>query len=173
MRGRRLVLAAALTGAAVAAGGVAYASIPGSDGVISACYLKSGSALKVIDSEKSCPKGETMLTWNQGGTPGADGSDGADGVSGYEIVTSDKIFAPDVTGSFGGLGADCPAGKKVLGGGLTFLDDQGSEIGTTAGVMIASSPKADGSGWSSVYNVTNTSIVAGVRAYATCAAMAP
>ena len=49
------------------AGGVtiAQAAIPGSKGVITACYGKSGS-LRVIDSAKAkCAPGETALTWNR------------------------------------------------------------------------------------------------------------
>jgi hypothetical protein len=48
--------------------GVAYASIPGPDGVIHGCYKTSNPAkgsLIVIDSEASCPSGFAPLNWQQ------------------------------------------------------------------------------------------------------------
>lgn len=51
----------------LAAGGVAYATIPDSGtAVIHACYTNSTGALRVIDPSKgqSCAAGETALNWN-------------------------------------------------------------------------------------------------------------
>jgi hypothetical protein len=62
---RLLVVAGALL--AVAAGGIAYASIPGDDGVINGCRQKSTGALRVIDSSASCNSSEVALNWNQRG----------------------------------------------------------------------------------------------------------
>jgi hypothetical protein len=50
----------ALAALLVALGGTAYASIPGSDGVVKACYGKDG-ALRVVDSSASCDVTETQL----------------------------------------------------------------------------------------------------------------
>jgi hypothetical protein len=48
--GRRTLVTLAATLAVLAVGGgVAFATIPGSDGVIHGCYAKSGGALRVID----------------------------------------------------------------------------------------------------------------------------
>jgi hypothetical protein len=80
MRGRTAWLIAGLTGSALLAGGVAYAQIPGADGVIKACYSKGSGNLRAIDSAASCRKSETSLNWNQKGQAGADGADGTDGV---------------------------------------------------------------------------------------------
>ena len=80
----------------VAAGTVAVASIPGSDGVITACYNTSAGAtygaLRVIDpslsgttrssNEYSCQTGETQITWNQQGPVGPTGPAGPSGPSG-------------------------------------------------------------------------------------------
>jgi hypothetical protein len=52
-------MAVALAALLVALGGVAFASIPGSDGVFKACYDRSG-ALRVIDASASCQSGETQ-----------------------------------------------------------------------------------------------------------------
>lgn len=158
--------------------GVAYASIP-NNGVITACYLKSGGSLRVIDSTVTdCRSNETKLEWNLTGPAGPPGQDGAngtngqDGVSGYEIVTSDKDLSGGITFALGGVEVDCPAGKKALGGGGQFVTSSGTTISTNITQIIASSPKADGSGWTISYLVTaslsGTDITA-VRGYATCA----
>jgi hypothetical protein len=73
-----LVAAAALV---VALGGVAYAGIPGSQGVIYGCY-DSGGNLKVIKSGQSCARGFTSLNWNQSGPQGPQGPAGATGQQG-------------------------------------------------------------------------------------------
>ncbi len=72
----------ALAGACVAAG-IAYASVPDSDGVIHGCYAKDGS-LRVVDTDasQSCDKKETSLTWNQTGPAGPVGATGATGETG-------------------------------------------------------------------------------------------
>jgi hypothetical protein len=44
---------------------IAFASIPGANGVIYGCYSKSGGALRVIDaSVTQCKAGETSLNFN-------------------------------------------------------------------------------------------------------------
>ena len=60
---RMIVVLGALLLVALGAG-VAYASIPGGDGVIHACYKTSNpaqGALMVIDSAATCPNGFTAL----------------------------------------------------------------------------------------------------------------
>jgi type VI secretion system secreted protein Hcp len=80
----------------VAAGTVAVASIPGSDGVITACWDHTAGAtygaLRVIDpslsgntrsaNEYSCQTGETQITWNQQGPAGPAGPTGPAGPNG-------------------------------------------------------------------------------------------
>ena len=67
------------------------------------------------------------------GQPGATGPPGASGISGYEIVSVDSPV-----GGFGSTGAEagCPAGKKVLGGGVW-----------TAGSLISRSAPGGSGGW--------------------------
>jgi hypothetical protein len=78
----------ALVAALVAVGGVAYASIPGPDGVIKACYNKPGllglgkGELRVIDSQANCAGTETPITWNQAGPKGDPGPAGPQGDTG-------------------------------------------------------------------------------------------
>jgi Collagen triple helix repeat (20 copies) len=53
------------------------------------------------------------------GPPGPTGPAGVDGVSGYEIVDNsiDLVLVPF---TLHGLAAECPEGKKVMGGGYEF-----------------------------------------------------
>jgi hypothetical protein len=78
---RRILIGAAAAAAAVA--GVAYAAIPGSNGVVNACYAKAGD-LRVIDAEAGaqCKSGETGLSWNQQGPKGDPGPQGPTGPKG-------------------------------------------------------------------------------------------
>lgn len=87
MTARKLILLASALVTAVAVAGVSYASIPGSDGVITACKDAKGT-LRVIDAEagQTCSSNQQPLSWNQQGQPGPAG---APGVGGYERVTLD------------------------------------------------------------------------------------
>jgi hypothetical protein len=81
IRSTRFWIVAAVV-AAVSAG-TAYATIPGSDGVIHGCYAKSGGTLRVIDaSVTNCKSGETSLNWDQHGQPGPQGEQGEPGPTG-------------------------------------------------------------------------------------------
>jgi hypothetical protein len=146
-----------LVGAVVAASlaGTAYATIPGGDGVIHACYTKSGGTLRVIDaSVTNCKSGETALNWAQQGLPGPKGDPGEPGppgpqgeqgepgapggLAGYEIVTSQSAATDD---DFKSRLAHCPAGKVAVGGG-------GSVFGGIDGnALYGSKPFPDGTGW--------------------------
>src|SRR6266571_4735218 len=84
-RVRRTAVVAVVVG--LAAGGIAYASIPDSKGVIHGCYYLGSTAyggprngtLRVIDpsSGATCAGDERSLNWNQKGATGPTGpSDG-------------------------------------------------------------------------------------------------
>jgi hypothetical protein len=97
MTKRDFVAAAAGTLVASALlGGVAWAAIPDSAGVIQGCYNNGGN-LKVVD-ELPCPKGWTSLPWNQEGPKGDPGTDG---------------LSPTVTQLRPG-DANCPTGGAAL-----------------------------------------------------------
>jgi hypothetical protein len=68
----------------VALGGVAYATIPGSDGVIHGCYLNKNGTLRVIDpgAGQKCSGFETAVQWNQTGPRGLQGLQGSPGAAG-------------------------------------------------------------------------------------------
>jgi hypothetical protein len=70
------------------AGGISYAQIPDSSGVIHACYAKSGGALRVIDnSVTNCKSTETSMNWNQTGPTGPAGPQGPTGPQGLQGPT--------------------------------------------------------------------------------------
>jgi hypothetical protein len=73
------LVALVAAGALLAVGGIAYATIPDSSGVIHGCYANKGGSLRVIDTGVggSCDtKKETALNWNQTGPTGATGPSG-------------------------------------------------------------------------------------------------
>jgi hypothetical protein len=83
------VLAVGVVVAAVA-GGIAYAAIPGEDGVISACRHKISGALRVIDSSATCNAStELPLNWNQSGPAGSTGPTGPPGPSDAYSASND------------------------------------------------------------------------------------
>jgi type VI protein secretion system component Hcp len=83
---KKLTFVVAGTIAALAVGSVAFASIPGSGGVISACYEKGSGKLRVTDTDtnkpKACTSDEVPLSWNQEGPQGPQGPQGAPGPAG-------------------------------------------------------------------------------------------
>lgn len=82
-RDKFLGVAIIIAGTLVAAG-VAFASIPGPDGTIAGCYLKSGGRLRVIDKQagQKCTSKEVAISLSQQGPPGGDGADGSPGPQG-------------------------------------------------------------------------------------------
>jgi hypothetical protein len=116
--GRVRLAALVVVALGLAAGGIAYASIPDSNGVIHGCYQKNSGQLRVVDpggAGGSCSSSESPLAWNQ--------------FSGYEVVASpfnetaqSSAFAVFVES------ASCPPGKVVLGGGVfaRFVDAAGN-----------------------------------------------
>jgi hypothetical protein len=105
---KRVLFVLAIVAALLVGGGIAYASIPGPDGVIHGCRKNTDGSLRVIDSTATCPNGWTALNWSQ------TGPQGPPGISGYEVVTVTESFADVSTGT---AIAMCPAGKRVIGGG--------------------------------------------------------
>jgi hypothetical protein len=103
-------LAATVCGVAalLVCGGVALATIPGSDGVIHSCYAKDGS-LRVIDAQStSCKSNETALTWNQVGPQGPQGDPGPQGPKGDQGAQGSQ--GPN--GPTGPTGPSGPAGPQ-------------------------------------------------------------
>jgi Collagen triple helix repeat (20 copies) len=106
---RHVSLLAVVAGVGVAVGGIAYASIPDSKGVIHGCYRKTTGQLIVIDSGgKGCEEGWTPLNWSQTGPTGAKGPTGPTGATGPKGATG----ATGPTGPKGATGPTGPTGPK-------------------------------------------------------------
>lgn len=126
--GRTVLLV--VIGAVVGAGATAIAAVPGSDGVINACYevqqngttpLAGAPNLRIIDPSagQTCnaPGGpgptEHSLSWNESGPPGPEGATGAQGAPGTQ-------------------GAAGPAGTSVSIAGQTFTLSDGKTLSPPA-----------------------------------------
>ncbi len=163
----------------LAAGSVAYATIPDSNSVIHSCYVTKGGSLRVIDpgAGESCNPKESALDWNaqgptgpagpagaQGptgpagpaGAQGPKGDQGSAGISGLQETTR-TVSLPQ-----GGwiVTVDCPTGKLALSGGWELGSQPGFEV-------LISRPYYDDSGWTFVFINTTTSTTL-ITAYIMC-----
>jgi hypothetical protein len=114
---RRTLVAGATVLAVTVGAGIAYASIPSTNGVINGCYEKRTGILRVIDSDagKTCLSFETPISWNQQGPKGEAGPAGPAGMTGAagprgENGTPGQKGVPGDQGPAGATGADGPAG---------------------------------------------------------------
>jgi hypothetical protein len=150
-------------------GGVAYATIPGSGGVIHGCYAKYGGAVRVIDTGP-CRPTEAPLNWNQTGPAGARGATGPAGADGAAGATGPQGLSGDAgpagpkgpKGDAGPTGPQGPAGPAGVGGYQVVEQDDGSFSGVLTripgwGMGVFSIPcpagkVATGGGFSSIGN---------------------
>ena len=65
----------------------AQATTPGYGGTITACYAKSGGAVRIIDPSTYCKSTETLINWNQAGPMGPQGPQGVKGNTGATGAT--------------------------------------------------------------------------------------
>ncbi len=106
----------------IIATGVLYATIPDAEGVIHACYARSGGTIRVIDdSVTQCKQGETSLAWNVKGVQGLPGIQGPPGPKGdtgdsqvftvgtTEIGATESLAVPDL----GTVTANCSGGRSL------------------------------------------------------------
>jgi Collagen triple helix repeat (20 copies) len=113
MKRHRVATAVVVAVAALAVGGIAYATIPAADGTISGCYDTKTGALRVYDTGSTkipgCSSKEAALTWSQTGPQGptgARGATGAQGPTGAQGATGPQ----GPTGAHGATGPQGPAG---------------------------------------------------------------
>jgi Collagen triple helix repeat (20 copies) len=112
-QGRRVSLLV-VAGIAVA-GGVAYATIPSSGNVYTACELNHIGTIRLIDPTlpsssfmSHCTALETQVSWNQTGQPGPVGPQGPKGDTG----AAGPAGAQGPAGNDGAPGATGPAGQQ-------------------------------------------------------------
>lgn len=101
----------------LAIGGIAYAAIPGPDGVIHGCYKTADGKLRVIDDTATCADSETALNWNQTGLQGPAG------ITTTYTVRADGSIPANGSAS---VVASCNSGDAATGGGYNA---NGSPLG--------------------------------------------
>jgi Collagen triple helix repeat (20 copies) len=127
-------LAVAVAALVLALGGVAWATIPDSGGVIHGCYSKAIGRLRVIDpsTPAHCTALESSIQWNQTGPQGPQGlkgdtgAQGPQGLKGDTGATGPQGLKGD-TGAQGPQGLTGPAGPA--GSGVTVSDANGVTLG--------------------------------------------
>jgi hypothetical protein len=135
---RRHVLISVAVVSLALAGGAAFATIPGSEGTVRACY-SNGGLLRVVDSGTGCRPGETPLAWN---------ANRSSGLTGYQIVRTSTTYHAPFTKSFLLTGdAGCPTGKRVTGGGglvQLFSETGFVDVGSVASSQFLPDRDVDG-----------------------------
>jgi hypothetical protein len=123
---RHALVVTSVVGLIAAAGvGVATASIPDSNGVITACV--KGKQVYVVDTDQGrrCRKGQQTVRWNAAGAAGArgeKGEQGAPGIAGppappsrgFVAVDSSNLDIPTDEAGVAVLSKTLPAGKYVI-----------------------------------------------------------
>lgn len=129
------VVAVAIAGALLVAGGIAYATIPDSNGVIHACYKTGQGTLRLIDPSKSqaCLDSETALNWSQTGPQGPQGIQGLQGIQGPKGDTGPT--GPSDVYSVNGYGQ----GVKSIPGNPTILENLATTSTLPAGSYFVQS----------------------------------
>ena len=113
-RSRWFILGAVV--GSVLVGGVAFAAIPDSNGVINGCYQKNVGNLRVIDPSAgdSCRPSEVPISWSQIGPQGPQGPKGDTGATGPQGPAGPQgpQGQKGDTGDTGPAGPAGPAGPK-------------------------------------------------------------
>jgi hypothetical protein len=119
--------------AALALGGIAYATIPDSNGVIHGCYDTKTGALRVFDTGSStipaCSSKEAALPWNQTGPQGPQGPAGPQGPQGpqgpagtadaFARITPSGTINPDFSKNMDGVTVTHPQAGVYCFAGFT------------------------------------------------------
>lgn len=112
---------------------IAYAAIPGSGGVISACVTNASAfgqhAVTLLDTAQTalCQTNQTLVTWNEAGPPGPQGQKGDTGAAGATGPAGPQGPAGAVgpagpQGPAGATGPAGPQGPSGQGGALASFD---------------------------------------------------
>jgi hypothetical protein len=101
---------------------IAFAAIPGADGVINSCYHKNGGELRIIDSNDQCKANEEPLSFNQTGPQGPAGPSGMSQV--YSLRAPGPFYVANTYPYGDPLVAtrDVPAGSYVIDVKLTAVN---------------------------------------------------
>jgi hypothetical protein len=113
-------------GVLAVAGGLVYATIPDTSGLVHGCYAKSTGNLRVIDdSSSSCKSNEQSLTWNATGPQGPPGPAGPGG-NGF---ATDSGFDPiPIAENTEVVGLTLPEGSYLLTGKVVVGDSSQTNV---------------------------------------------
>lgn len=177
MVGRTAVVMVAVAVLSAASADALVLCAKGKSGVV-----KEGAPLKVRTAckakEVQVDPDATGLRGPQGpagangadGAAGAAGAAGAPGLSGVEVVTQAGNVITDNSLATSSATASCPAGKKVLGGGISY--DAFSFFVVAPNTIVSQPVTTEPQGWT-VSAVADGNDDWGVIAYAVCATTAP
>ncbi len=162
LKGKRLALIAGTALALLAVAGVAYATIPSSSGLYTACELKGVGTIRLIDptvGAKSllghCTSLEQQITWNQTGQTGPAGATGPTGATGNpgSNGTNGQTGATGATGNNGAAGATGATGPQGNNGTPGAQGNNGPTGATGATGLSALGPLPTGDSESGTYAV--------------------
>lgn len=122
---------------------IAFASIPGPNGVIYGCYNNTNGQLRVIDnSTTQCKQNETALNFNQTGPQGPQGPVGPVGPQGLQGIQG----VPGPQGPQGETGPAGPQGPAGTGGAkaMVYVNGDGTILRCFNAVTGASTPATCG-----------------------------
>jgi hypothetical protein len=153
MKRKRWIVSGVLA-LAVAAAASAWAAIPGSNGVISACYVPGVGVPRIIDAEagKKCVTGvERPIAWNVQGPKGDTGDPGPQGIPGPQGPVGPK----GEKGDKGDQGLPGPAGTSTA----TFAFATGPQgfANEELFYQVVAKTVADGS-WAAAATVNTTAV---------------
>jgi hypothetical protein len=145
---RRLLTLLALSLVAVV-GGAAWAATNGSDVVYNGCYGKDGY-LRVVQPGETCKKGDTAISWNQQGPPGAPGVSGPTSLSvgGAQFDNYGTMIASHTVTS-------AEAGLNLITATADIRDMDGSEGGVT---QVLCSVMINGAGEGGIVTLQDTGV---------------
>jgi hypothetical protein len=130
LRRKTIIVGAVL--AALAAAGIAYATIPDANGVYTACKLNATGTIRLIDPSVGtasllghCTSLETQISWNQkgqqgpAGPQGPAGEDGTNGAAAGYSVSRSWFALPGGNGTTAVMQVALGAGSYIFTGSVT------------------------------------------------------
>lgn len=136
---RRAIRVVALIGVLLLAGTgivLAVGGIPGTNGIISACFAKLNGQLRVVPEGSSCRPDETALSFNQQGPRGDPGPAGAKGDSGprgpsdaFTVAAQGPLTLQPTPTRVAQL--NLPAGKFVLSAEVWLANESSTIVAVT------------------------------------------
>ena len=146
-RSVRLPLATGLIGILALSGGLVYAAIPSSDGLIHACYQTATGQLRVIDAAagQTCRDNERTISWSEQGPQGDQGPEGLKGDTGLTGATGPQ--GPQ--GDTGATGATGPQGPQGATGATGATGPQGPAGGVSGYEIVSVTVERSASPFSS------------------------